>query len=271
MQRRAPKEIIESDKNPRIEQAYVKFAGRNLESIGKDRKEQGVSIDIHKLRKLWKQADRKRYTGLHTHVYAEGDNISDEKISALPSPEDVADFLMDENQKMEVIAQRNKYTGKLRGYLVLRKTKQTPKSNTSSVEFASIWSRIKRVIIGNDLGTKIPDELVRDISQYDRAMSYAQFDRDIATAKKGLESLADKYHLQIRFFKTKSPELKDQLTSVLTILSALCLFCSLTLLSNSVTGRVTGSLFEEPSFSIGAILFFIGALLGLVCIKRSKV
>lgn len=119
MKKKSPTKIIEETPNPELESNFLRFRG--IEMIRgynpNSRKEMSVGRDNLELgRKI--EEDYKEYSNLHTHPG------SYECI--LPSDKDMVNFLGDKRIKSTWIAQRDEETGKVFGYLVIRKTNKTP-------------------------------------------------------------------------------------------------------------------------------------------------
>jgi len=135
IKKRSPKEIIESNDNPKVEHAYVKFPGQQMiettispdkfspekikarevlsEAFGINRTQENSCVSDEELIKQLQEKHRKRYMALHTHPYLPG--------AAVPSASDLYLFLQNDDVRTRVIISQDSQTGKLRGYTMLRK------------------------------------------------------------------------------------------------------------------------------------------------------
>lgn len=260
----SPRKVIESDPNRHVEQLYVKFPLKDPAYVGKNPGSHNTETDFPKVRKFWRRNGRQRYSSLHTHPYLVGDKSADEKITALPSAEDLANFFMDDKEKATIIAQRSMDSGEIRGYLVLRKTKETPEVNFSPIDEYSIFGRFKRLFGNGPTNPKMPEEMNRDLWDYKRSMTYFQFERYSDPAQKKLAWLLNKYHVQSRFLPAKG-SVEDRVSSpisskVLASISFISLIGSLFLISMDITGNVIVNLLPDKTSLIAGGLFLIGLI-----------
>src|SRR3989344_1471147 len=123
--KRSSKEIIEQEKNPSVEHAYIKYPGKELIDISTDSRKDRVEPDWERIGELQKKYD-KPYSMVHTHP-GETDAAHPFGYNDIPS------FLIEENWKTMEVAQTDNKTGKLIGYFVLRKTKKHKGSRQSFI------------------------------------------------------------------------------------------------------------------------------------------
>ena len=299
MVKKKTKEIIESEENPKVEHAYVKFPGKEAVPVGLSKTEKTTEYDYREINKLWEEAGRKKYAAIHTHSY---DSDRQKKFrlrddDPLPSPRDMIHFLSDDEAKSMVIGHQNNKSGNLDGYVVFRKTKKTPKSSNSPVydpeatmkEFTLV-ERITHSLnsfmhrwVHRDEHPSNPAyrKLIRRTKEYDAATQTAfYFDRpDILHAN--LYKFAEQYHLQYKFVPEKGKTVNSTRTRFLeksamhligigtgVFLGIISILGASVLTGNSVnneTGMQTGF-----AFLIGLIGLVLGILGGtwLIRIKR---
>jgi hypothetical protein len=253
LKRRSPKEIIESEADSSVEHAYMKFPGKEMVDVTYDPQKRQVSFDPLKSGLAWLDSGKKQYTELHTHV-DEADNSSSKEIS-IPSITDIRRFLSSEIVKTMVVAQQ--YKGKLQGYYIIRKTKETNGIDNTINMVKDLYN------------------IYYDISNQDGV-------------DKGLGLLAKKYKLQYRFVPAKGykfvseqepdrPMLKKArfekdssleskvAVAVITLALSISLFISSNLTGFSVANLTTKGL------NIIGIVLFLGSLIYLAFIlKREK-
>ncbi|MEK6871529.1 MAG: hypothetical protein AABX16_01365 [Nanoarchaeota archaeon] len=178
--KKRPKDIIRKNANE-LEHAYVKFPGKEMVEITLDGSNSShkVTYDWEKMRSLWEQNGKQDYTTIHEHPRRPEEY--DEGI-LLPSENDIFSFLMDDHEKMMVIAQKNSETGKVEGYLCLRKTKRTPKIGFSRVHFEKIQEDLDHY---KEKARKIRQQIHKSIPQHG---SYR--------LSEGLDKLAHAHHLK---------------------------------------------------------------------------
>lgn len=266
VKKRSAREIIESTKNPKLEQAYVKFPGKEIMPVGKNRGEYSVGTRWEKVRGLWKNNERRPYTHLHTHPFPGSANPY---LQSLPSYEDVQNFICDDNSKSMVIGQTDAEKGRLNGYFVLRKTKDTPKSDRTEV-----INPIKKLIRYME-GEYIPSHLESGLRHY-CFMSRDELKGEewIKSIEEGIEDLAKAFKLQYKFIPGKKSNVENSsgsigleklaaTASVIAILSGSFFF------STKITANVVG-VSAQTSSLIGAGLIIIGLVSGLFYFRSKK-
>lgn len=179
MKRRQPSEIIESDKTPKREQVYIKYPGEELIDIAKRRRGSAVFIDYSKIEKCHKSHNRKPYTMLHTHP--SGSFFM--RRTALPTPADILDFLYDENLKKSVIVQQEKKSGKIRGSITIKKTKDSPTDfrtiDQNCVEYKESLKSKQKPIPTNISYKEFKEEIKKQFKEIIQLSSYEQFEQMI--------------------------------------------------------------------------------------------
>lgn len=134
-----PTQIIESTKFPNLESVYIKFPGENPINISMDRTPRRAYHDVPKRIELEEEkrnqnmikANKKddpdfpypKYSTIHTHLK---NFWANESTKSFPSAKDLRGFFLRQQEKAAFIANQDKKSGKILGYLVIRKTKKTP-------------------------------------------------------------------------------------------------------------------------------------------------
>jgi len=176
--RRKPKEILESQKNPHLEHAYIKYPGEEMQYVTTKQSEKEVSYKILEATK----GKSKKYTHIHNHPTKR----SDDHLGAIPSSEDYQDFLS-HNEKAMMISQQDKDTGEELGRTFVRKTKKTPKKILKVQE----------------------KELSRRLKIYDEKISSQKKKNMFSFREKPLDAfniIGNGYNLQHRFVPSKGNE-----------------------------------------------------------------
>lgn len=240
--KRSPKEIIESVRDPHLESGYLKFKGEDMFQADSDRNRTSVKYDLDILEN---NAEKKKegYSNIHTHP---GQTI-------LPSNKDLVKFLSDDELKNMWIAQTDERTGKVRGYLILKKTKKSP-------SFRDLKNKKRSAFLAND-------ELVRKVLHAPPNKSYNEnYPRYYAK----LNSLADSFRFKYRFIPASGYELSDDKANFIKIekgfqnidlflpVGIISLIFSLFFISLRVTGFTIAALSVKNANFIGAIFFVLG-------------
>jgi len=240
--RKRPVEIIENaDKN--VEQIYVKFPGMNLIDVSQSNEENSTGVKKQLLKRLMEKYDIKKYSSLHTHM-------GDEPGSVYPSRKDISKFLLRENEQTMYIAQRNKETGKVEGYLCISK---------------------KRSFTGKPDSEKLD----RDIDIYDIERGHNEF-------KSGLNLLAKKYNLKIKYLPEENfaissfldegkfvdkDNLERKLKKIYPLIATLGFLCGLFFLSTNITGNAIANLTNKTTSFLGTGLLIIGLIVGFFWLR----
>lgn len=274
--KRSPTEVIESTPNPKVEHAYVKFPNKELQLVSGAENSHSVEFDWKKIKKLLKKNGRGSYTEVHTHPYHEkGDGVSQERYNSLFSPEDMRTFLCDDTCKTGVVAQVDPEDGKLYGYLVVRKTKQTPKAGFTPIQ--GLFGKIREAFYGSP----IPEEIREGIMDYLISHGRGKFDNNHRVAEAGLRKISEKLHLNYRFVpvgkkevysnRISGPSIGSRLEGrVFSTTSVLAFIGSLFFTTSNLTGNVIGALSTNTTNLIGIILFLIGIAGAFLCVHKSK-
>lgn len=267
--KRSPKEIIESNSSPKLEQSYLKFPGQEMTYVAKNPKEKSVELDSRKARKLWGGNKGKSWTHIHTHPYHEkGQSTSQERYNSLPSPNDVRNFLLEDKEKRMIIAQVDPEDGMLYGYFIFRKTKQTPKFGHTRIP--SLLERLKSLFIE----TPVSKELMDAVNDYNISYQRGTFENYYPSAEGGIERLADKFHLQYRFVPGSKKEVythrMKKKSKILVFVSISSLLLATFFFNSSITGNVISNLTIKNSSLIGAGLFLIGIASALFYFRVKK-
>ncbi len=297
-----PKEVIESTKLPGIEHEFIKYPVSTPIDITNYKKsnEWESERDDSKAYNIIKKNRGKPFIHIHTHPHqtfqywdrgvvgtlerlihstAKTESEGIKKITSLPSGVDLTTFLYCNDMKTMVIAVRNTKTGKVLGYQVLRKTKNTPIYSPTHKDWekAPLGSFLKvlRYKIGIGL---TPVKLMLETDSYDKKRIKALKENNLNIAGNALKEFATKYHIQTRmipaggykaneektyFTRKKNLEYKVEAIIILLIISFLGLF-----LSANITGNVIITM-ENPTTNIfGRVLLVIGLIYGLFLIRK---
>jgi hypothetical protein len=196
MKKRRAKEIFESADQTR-EHAYVIFPGEEMIEVTLEgsNTEKEAKFDFSKIRRLYDERKR-TYVTAHEHPMKTEEHTG---YLAVPSIADVRGFLLDDFARMEVIAQRNSETGKIEGYFCLRKTRATPKVGYSPM----YKDEIDR---SNPELREHVKEIGKATARYERCVQQNQI-------KRGIDELAQQFHLKYRFVSAEGYKLDERLTN----------------------------------------------------------
>ena len=237
--RKSTKEIIEKEKRPDLEQAYIKYPRGKLWKASSKRAPNSVKFDERIINFFYKFHREKPFTKVHTHTIS-----PKELFGAIPSKSDLYHFLEDKKIKSSIIAQQDPKTGEFLGYTILRKTKKTPVINIKN-HFKNIDEHFKNY----------------------ESKSFLHKNTFVNT----LSSLAEKYHFQTRFVPAKGYELdlkratyvpksKHILTEKVAVsIIGLSFLGAIFFLSSNMTGFAVSN-FARSSNLIGIVLFAFGLI-----------
>lgn len=242
--RKTPTEKIESAPNPELENVYMKLPGK-LIKIPAHRTPVGVDYDKKDIQKILVRNKRNVYTQLHTHPTLSEYYFPYSPIS-IPSYQDLIRFLLDPKQKTEIIAQRNMDTGKVTGYLFLKKTKKTL-INTDAVDLEHL-------------------ELAKDLNHYDKAIG-----KDKERNREVLDEFCDKYGLTYRMASKKfwGSEIENKLESRVVAGSIIGILLVILFIGlNNLTGFVVSSTISKSQLNIPSIIILIGLLILIILLRK---
>jgi hypothetical protein len=253
--RKSPREIIESSKNPRYEDAYFKFSGQETTQMPM------IETGVHKGRLTLMEAEKlsdkysKPYSLLHTHPSKSLDTPLNKILrifgftekgyvsSVTPSPADLYTFLSQPKIKNMIIAQRDIKTGKVEGYFYARK----PKGYTPNISRDEITDRM---LNSNGTGYEPTSAVMEGLN-----LKY-----------KTIPAEGDEYDSSRERFEKKSGiENKIQASIV-----SLSLIVSILFLSSNITGNAIGSLNQASSNFIGGFLFLFGLVGAFMYLRKKK-
>ncbi|MBT3405068.1 hypothetical protein HN832_04050 [archaeon] len=252
--RKSPREIIEGSGYTKTEEALIKFPGEEPVDVSALPEEGGVEVHPLKALFLSERHGKKPYTLIHTHRFLP----SKKSITVAPSPEDVDAFLRDSRVKTAVIAYKEKPSGQLAGYLVMKKSKETDRIDEDRKR--NLIVRFKRKVktskcrIGKQsMLHSALDDLSRD----------AKFRFKIVPTEDYCFSQyrqEGEEYVSGGLIKQKSKDLSQKLC--LSIGIALLSF-SMFLINSSITGNIIKELGENSLNWVALILSFTG-LLGIL-------
>lgn len=234
----SPTKLIESVKFPWLESGYMKYPENEIVKSDTKRELASVEIVYHK--------NRFRSNVIHTHQNL----INDVR----PSRTDIINFLTIPEFKLMAIAQTNFFTGKVKGYLVVRKTKKTsPLKNRRQVPYAFPIPYTKYFLSGNyNLTKDYLKNICKNFSLQYRVIPA----KDYVVGKSGF-----------RFVKKES-KLEDKVAGIISLAG---LGLGIFFLSSNISGNVVGSLNQTSSNWIGGILFIVGIVAGFFWLRNKKV
>ncbi len=266
MGKKSTKEVVSSG-NASIEQGYIQFGAGELIPATKSSSHSHIQYDLEKVRKEWEKHGRKKYSVVHTHP----DNYTS-ITSSFPSGDDLFSFLLDDNAKsMRILCQEEK-TGKVKDYIVIRKTKKTKPMGFSMIytpeESESFFSKntfIKKLQKWNQL---------RRMASIETRTNLYQERKDIGSLGPKLElaMLAERYGLQYRHVDESEPKFSQQNSLESRASSSVAivgLSGSLFFSSINFTGNAISNLTQTTSNLIGVCLFCVG-LVGAFFYLRQK-
>jgi len=226
--KKSPTEILEEDNEPLYEAGLVKIRGGNYVDYRGHKSTDSSSMDPEFRRK---HMGDKPYTVIHTHPKLERQTkvedpsmlidpilrgfVDPEELDmkteemrespSLPSGADLLQILADKNNRTSIIGQRDPVTGKVAGYFIIKRTKDTP--------------AIEPIPYGN------ADKVIKwynssEVNEFKRtteALGYFPVPEtgakltleQMADKERALKQIADKYKIKIRTVSNKGYEYKD--------------------------------------------------------------
>ncbi len=226
---KSPTEIIENIDRPWLESSYSKYPGKELKHTSFARGPRIVTPNIPLAALFRKKKDR---TWIHTHTSHEGYTTT-----VLPSQSDILYFLEDKSSRYSGIAQTDPETGKVKGYLIMKKTKNTLKARGHG-------DKLEKYLCG----VRAP------IKQFEDLCTYFNIKYRFVPAK-GFKYGGEEFYpnSDVKIKKEKSLE-----TKLALIIGISALTLSLIFLSPNLTGNAIANLTTKTSSIIGAGLFIVG-------------
>lgn len=298
-----PRKVIESTAHPDVEHQFIKYSNATLDitDYKKSKSDKGIA-DNSKAYDIITKNQLRPFTHIHTHPHqqfqywgkgivgtierlihdtAKTESEGIEKITGLPSGGDLIRFLYHNYMKTMVIAVRNTKTGKVLGYQILRKTKNTPIYSPTHQDWekAPVSSFLKVIRYNMGIGLT-PLKLAIETDAYDVKRIKGLKENNLKISRDALEKFAEKYHFQIKmipsenykvneertyFAKKKSLEYKVGAIIILIGISAGVFF-----LSANITGNVIVSIVTPTTNVIGRLLLVIGLIGGLFLIRKDS-
>jgi len=302
VKKRSPTKILEEDKEPAFEAGLVKTPGGKWTDY---QKEKSTASSYLSPEFKEKHIKNKPYSIIHTHPrleretlvtdvsalvepeYREFMSLTKEEIEQMradvspsfPSDQDLLDILMYKNKRSSIIGQRDPITGKVAGYFIIRKTKDTPlltpipEGNVTDKKMEEWYAKpeIKEAY-------ETLESQGYYISPSDNSRLSSQ---QLSQNEDALNTFAKKYSLQIKKVPNKgysyekglgflkkvegNNNLEQKVSSVIAITG---LFSSMFFLGAEVTGNVVGSLSKISGNIIGLVLFIVGILAAVFYFRR---
>lgn len=244
VKKRSNKKIIEKTPNSKVEHAYLKFPWQELEEISGHSTPKYVYVNPKDIEQKLEQSPYDEYTFLHTHPVPEKfwffpvSNTDVRKLS-YPSVGDIFELMGDPKRREGVIVTRGTKTGKVYGYLILRKTEKTP-------------------VIGENGENDTP------VKQYPL---YRDPSDTVEDYQKDLEKICEAYHLKYKMVGIAGVKRKKVVIAPALILS---LTLGLFFLSSNLTGNVIANLSNKTTSFLGVSLLIIGLVAGFFWMKARK-
>lgn len=250
--RSSPKEQIES-KSSKFEDFFVKPPRAGLIYATKENSDIDVMPDSAVINEIRKKFGDK-FQRLHTHLY------DYRPLWALPDPRDIEGGLRYKGNKPEVIAQRDRETGKFMGYTMIFPKKKEDKENSPE----------KREI------SNLTDKYIADVEKViNNFKAHKQY--DMSTVLNSLRNLLSANNLDIRFhpaggyyfskdtgsFERKEYGLERTVASVIIGLSLLGLAVKV-----PFTGAVIGSSVNNSMMNIFVIIGCICLIVLFILLRR---
>jgi hypothetical protein len=261
-------EVIESTKHPEIEHRFIKYPGEEAVDITHESSsgERIAKVDPYLEVDLLDEHYGKKYTSIHTHPSAlrKGKEYVETDYSATPSALDMKLFLENNVAKADTIAVREPQTGKVRGYIVVRKTKNTPQPGDS------IWEVIKL-----NLGLGFAWRVRKDAAEYKATKAKYLKEHNFKLVNEAFNNLAHKYHLQYKFLPAADYHINESRTQFVRkkgieekVLAGLFILFGATFLTGGITGGVIGALSSSSLNFLGALFFVTGLCLLFISMKE---
>jgi len=298
IKKRSPTRIIEGEESHKYEHAYVKFPGEKIIPVTLSSQETStpyggtrleVKNDMEKIKYLWQNHNKARYTHIHTHPYSPNNpEFGSRKIthSPLPSSKDMGRFLGDDSIKSMVIAQINRDTNVIEGYFCLRKTKNTEPMGyyaidkdvtLSEVSKYGVFSRIPKLF---GIGVR-QRKIIKSLKRYEKNNINVQIADKPEQLFPLVKGLVEKYSLHYRFvpaegyepdefnigFVRKRTGLEQKLSAIIAVSG---FTASLFFMASNFTGNVIGNLNSNSTSVIGIILFLVGLIGTFFYFHRKK-
>lgn len=285
--KRAPRDAIENVSDPQNEHWYMKFPGKEMKPrlLKKTNARMAVAEDKY---------TEPNQIDVHTHPGG----------TPLPSPKDIRNLLYHPLKKTMVIAQTDSDSGKLEGYFVLRKTKDTLPVYSQPMGF---WKKLKDFIFDKEFRHQFQQNS-KILENYDKVVRDLRDGKErVGAVVSPLDDVCDTYHLQKRFvpaegyvwnkengafycrqysanaiehakslvgksdaltrcdaYGTRRKSVESKLTIILGFLG------SLLFIGSNITGNTIGNLNSNSMGLMGIFFFFIGILGVLIYSKKKK-
>lgn len=274
VKKRSPKEVIESEKEPRYEQVYIKFPGEEMVPVSRKRSEYNIKINRRKIRRLVREHKGKEYVMIHTHprtletrplpsTLKEFEKYLREGFEDIipPSSHDFKNFLMDNKAKGMVIAQQDSESGKAEGYFDFRKTKET--KPIMDISFRGLLRSLFRKDVHEKDNINYLKKIIKNCEEYKSTLNYSPIE--------AMQNIAKEYHLNYKTLPSEGHYLnlkegkfrkdihkRKTLETKIASISGLLFIASITLFSSNITGFAISNLTQKTSNIIGIILFIVG-------------
>lgn len=236
--RKSPKEIIESNDNPYLEDNWTKRPRKNLKNTSINREDYGVTYRTflgikHPLSNM-------HYQDVHTHV-----NRGDPMCGVQAYP-DIYNFLVDLGQDSSVVAQIDPESREVQGYTIIRKSKAYKDKG-----FRIRARRESEENIKDLKSKKYFSPNVEDLGQWNKVLDFYKLNHRFVPSKGYVfDKNLGRYIKQEKSIETK----------VASIIGISSLILSLVFLSSDITGFVIANLTTPASNIVGTSLFLLGIL-----------
>lgn len=293
--RRSPIEIIESTKKPEVEHAFLKYPGEEPIDFTDYQRSTPSEAKTTNKTTIMEANQNRPFTHIHTHPAQTPEFTDSERraykkqglgerelsrtaeTSALPSPADLRTLIVDDDMKTMVIAVRDTKTGEVRGYRVIKKTKEAPKFGVSKREFNEHPIKtILNIINANHFGFgRAHKTLIDDLNSYGKQYSDSLKSGDYNQAVQALDNVTHKYHLRHRMVSARGYHPNEARTTFvkkrgleqIVVVSIITLLGAILFLFPTFTANVIGNNVNSTPRWIGGALFIIGVVWTFIYFK----
>ncbi len=201
--------------NPKIEHSLYKGREKNskkpIEEVTLRSDKRYTDADYKKVNDLYLSGGKIPYTNIHNHPTGSEDLKLNEDRYNLPSWNDLANFLRDDEMEATAIYQHNPNTNESEGVFVIKKTKETPTSGINWSEWAKGFSsdpklaeikfaeKNEELFNAFEFGTS--REILHDYFELTNNPQHSRVPKNERqkTRQKLLDEIIKKLHLQIKY------------------------------------------------------------------------
>jgi hypothetical protein len=276
--RRSPKEIIESDSRPDLENMWAKHPSKELKEISGRRSKRNVSPN-YDYASDWNKEKDSRYMEIHTHPYSPADfwgKFLDKINKILPgrtdreahryfSPNDVIGFLARNKAKSAAVYARNPKTGKTYGFVIMKKTKDTPSSTEVAMDDYLLEKAKKLDSDPNYYSEKDAVKMLQDFAER-YSFAYRRIDENGKTVESYRPKIG-KLQRGVKDLERKAEEFDSELSRTVDSLAAASItsfLTSLIFISSNITGNAIAGFNATATNITGTALFLVALITGTI-------